>query len=71
MEPKDSPTPEKQTAARSLGAGLIQTAELVGEGTVAGVTGAYALHWLQSHEPAEKEPPPPQVELPPGVHPEE
>jgi hypothetical protein len=64
LDPRD----EEQLAQRSLGAALIQAAEVIGGGAVGGVTGALTSHWLEGNQPTESEPPPPTVVLPPGVH---
>jgi hypothetical protein len=67
-EEPQTPRNEIVREERSLGAALLQTAELIGTGAVggaaAGVAEAVTSHWLDKPD----EPPPPTVELPPGVN---
>ena len=62
LDPQDETT----TAYRSLSMTLIQAGEVIGAGAASGATNALVSNWLQGDKRAD--PPPPHVELPPGVH---
>jgi hypothetical protein len=67
MTDDSQPREEFVREERCLEGVLVDAALVIGGGAVTGVTGALASHWLEGKADA-TEPPPPHVELPPGVH---
>jgi len=66
----NSPEPEERLEYRSLTGQLIQGAFTLGAGGAAGAGHAIVEDWLQGHHQPNEEPAS-QIELPPGVHPDE